>query len=83
MGRPKRREYLRLATMTYRLIPQYSTGFSPFRMLYGREAIISTEIRTITFIPHLKYRNAVQEHALKMDQLFSIARTKAQEVCDI
>ena len=79
----KWREFLGLAAMAYRLMPHGTTGFSPFRMLYGREATTSTEVGQTSYIPNVSYKHAVELHAQKMDALFRSARTKAQAARDV
>ena len=79
----KWKEHLGLAVMAYRLMPHSATGFSPFRMMYGREATTSTEIGRSHYVPNTSYGQAVKDHAKEMDSLFEQARSRAQAVREV
>ena len=66
----KWKEHMGLAVMAYRLIPHSATGFSPFRMMYGREATTSTKIGRSHYVPNTSYGQAVKDHVKEMDSLF-------------
>lgn len=56
--------------MTYRLMPHSATGFSPFKMLYGRESTTTPEAGKPIYVPNTSYGHADREHAREMGSLF-------------
>lgn len=79
----KWREYLGLAAMFYYLMLQSETGFSPLKMMYGREVIAITEVSRSSYFLIPVYGHEVQEHAKEMESLFERARYRAVTVREV
>ena len=71
--------YLGLAVMAYWTLPHESTGFSPFRLLYGREAHTPAEVGAYQYSPIDSYKRAALEHTAMMRELFATARQRAKD----
>ena len=70
---------LQLAASSYRMVPHESTGFSPFLMEYGQEAIMPEEIPHMTYLSNEDYETAVGKHIGRMLAINEKAREKNQE----
>lgn len=72
----KWRTHLAYAIFAYRIVTHRTTGFSPFKMLYGQKAIISEEVGLSRFTNWESYDKALESHTHLMWGLHSIARTR-------
>ena len=72
------REYYGQAVMAYRMTPHSDTGFSPFRLLYGREATTSQELGTKTSVDLESYAQAVELHTKSINKAFREAESRSQ-----
>ena len=70
---------LQLVASSYIMVPHESTGFSPFLMMYGREAIMPEEIPYMTYLSNEDYETAVGKHIGRMLAINEKAREKNQE----
>ena len=70
---------LQLAASSYRIVPHESTGFSPFLMMYGWEAIMPEEIPHMTYLTNEDYKTAVGKHIKRMLAINDKAKEKKQE----
>ena len=70
---------LQLAASSHRMVPHKSTGFSPFLMMYSREAIMHEEIPQMTYLLNEDYKTAVGKHIGKMLAFNKKAKEKNQE----
>ena len=71
-------EYLGQAVMAYRMTPHVATGFSPFRLLYGREATTSQELGFSSIAEYDTYSQAVEEHTELVHRAFQEAYKTSQ-----
>ena len=71
---------LQLAASSYRMVPHESTGFSPFLMKYGREAIMHEEIPHMTYLSNEDYKTAVGKHIGRMLAINKKAKEKTRKV---
>ena len=60
---------LNKAFSAYWMVPHRATGFSPFVLLYGREAITPYEIPFTRYALEEQYQDALSSHILKMFEL--------------
>ena len=70
---------LQLAASSYRMVPHESTGFSPFLIVYGRDAIMPEEIPHMTYLSNEDYKTAVEKHIRRMLAINEKAKEKNQE----
>ena len=70
---------LQLATSSYRMVPHESTGFSPFLMMYGWEAIMPEETPHMTYLSNEDYETVVDKHIGRMLAINEKAGEKNQE----
>ena len=69
---------LQLAS-SYRMVPHESTGFLPFLMMYGWEAVMPEEIPHMTYLLIKDYETAVGKHIGRLLAINEKAREKNQE----
>lgn len=74
------RTHMAYAVMAYRLMPHSTTGFSPFKMIYGREALLSDEVGLSQFQNWESCEEAVEAHGKLIWEMYAQARSKAQMV---
>ena len=67
------RKALWIAVAGYRMVPHRGTGFSPFMMLYGREAGLPEEIGLVEYETYENYEEAVQSHVENLLEIHRIA----------
>ena len=72
------REHLGQAVMAYWMTPHVDTGFSPFRLMHGREATTTQEIGLKTPKEFDKYAEMVEEHTALVHQAFREAYKRSQ-----
>ena len=63
------RRNLNVAVSAYRMVPHRATGFSPFVLLYGCEAITPYEIPFTRYDSEEQYQEALSSHVEKMFEL--------------
>ena len=68
------KEAVQVAIAGYRMVPHRGTGFSPFMMLYGREAITAEEVPYVEYSCDGDYDQALQEHVIKLWNIHEKAR---------
>ena len=68
---------LQLAASSYRMVPHESTGFSPFLMMYGWEAVMPEEIPHMTFLSNEDYETAVGKH---IGRVFAIIKKYMRKI---
>ena len=60
---------LNIAVSAYWMVPHRATGFSPFVLLYGCEAITPYEILFTRYASEKQYQDALSSHNFKMFEL--------------
>ena len=60
---------MNVAVSAYRMVPHRTTGFLPFVLLYGREAITPYEIPFTWYDSEEQYQDALSSHIEKMFEL--------------
>ena len=69
--------FLAYAVMAYRIMPHQTTGYSPFKLLYGREALTSKEVNSSTYTNWDSYQEAVKSQAKLIWELHANTRTRS------
>ena len=60
------KKVISVAVAAYNMVPHRGTGFSPFMMVYGREAISPVEVKDVEFGEIEDYDTAIKEHIENM-----------------
>ena len=76
LGGEQWRKALHIAVGTYQMFPHQGTGFSPFKMLYGREAVWAEEVPHVVYDCDQTYYEAVENHVGNMIRTHESAMTK-------
>ena len=71
---------LQLAAFSYRMVLHKRTGFSPFLMMYGQEAIMPEEIPHVTYLSNKNYETAVENHIGRMLAINKKLKRKTRKV---
>ena len=69
--------FLAYAVMAYHIMSHRTTGYSPFKMLYSREALLSKEVDLLTYTEWDSYQEAVESHAKLIWEIHANARTRS------
>ena len=60
---------LNIAVSAYCMVPHCATGFSPFVLLYGCEAVTPYEVPFTRYTPEEQYQDALSSHIEKMFEI--------------